>query len=283
MSTASQLREYLGRSRARGLVRAAYEATIAAELLGDRVADALLAPRAGQGGALLDRLTLVVKTFERPRVLRRLVRSIRRFYPRLEVIVVDDSREPLRLPGVTTVTLPFNIGLSAGRAAALERVQTPYVLVLDDDFVFYRKTRLDPALALMEAEPRIDIMGGMVVNLPLRSAADYRGATLFPTDARPVHPIGSRLAGLEVYDKIANFFIARTDRLRLVGFDARLRLAEHSDFFTRARGVLTTVYNPELRCLHARTPFDPDYMAFRMDMDADTEVLRERYGQHLFR
>lgn len=275
MLNARTLGRSLAASPLRSAARIAYDVAVAVQLLGDRVLDAM-APGPRQD-ALLDQLTAVVKTFERPRVLRRLVRSIRRFHPRLEVIVVDDSREPTRLPGVTTLTLPFNSGLSAGRAAGLAQVRTPYILVLDDDFVFYRGTRLSAALAVMEAEPRIDIMGGMVVNLPLRTAADYRDAALFPTPAQPVHPIGSSLAGLQVYDKIANFYIARTERLREVGFDPRLRLAEHVDFFTRARGVLTTVYNPGMRCLHAKTPFDAGYMAYRLDLAADAEVLKARY------
>ena len=43
-------------------------------------------------------ITVVVKTFERPECLRRLVSSIRRFYPGIPVFVVDDSREALEPP-----------------------------------------------------------------------------------------------------------------------------------------------------------------------------------------
>jgi len=48
-------------------------------------------------------LTVVVKTFQRPDALRRLLASIRRFAPSLPVYVVDDSEQPLEpLPeGVT--------------------------------------------------------------------------------------------------------------------------------------------------------------------------------------
>ena len=40
---------------------------------------------------IASQVTVLVKTFERPRSLDRLVRSIRRFCPRLRVIVGDDS------------------------------------------------------------------------------------------------------------------------------------------------------------------------------------------------
>src|SRR5205823_5665748 len=48
-------------------------------------------------------VTVVVKTFQRPEALRRLVASIRRFYPDIGLFVVDDSEEPLEPvpPGIT--------------------------------------------------------------------------------------------------------------------------------------------------------------------------------------
>jgi glycosyltransferase involved in cell wall biosynthesis len=87
-------------------------------------------------------VTVLIKTFERPDCLRRLVASIRRFYPRIPILVVDDSREPLDLvrEGVTRyLHEPYN-SLSSGRNFGLRHVETPYVLVIDDDMVFGRKT-----------------------------------------------------------------------------------------------------------------------------------------------
>ena len=69
-----------------------------------------------------EQLTLVVKTFERPATLRRLVTSIRRLYPTVRVIVVDDSRVPSQLPGVDTIALPYDQGVSIGRQAGLDQV-----------------------------------------------------------------------------------------------------------------------------------------------------------------
>lgn len=46
---------------------------------------------------------------------------------------MDDSREPLEYEGVKRIVLPYDSGVSAGRQSALEAVETPYVLLLDDD------------------------------------------------------------------------------------------------------------------------------------------------------
>ena len=226
---------------------------------------------------LNEQVTMLVKTFLRPRTLHRLLTSVRRFYPALPIIVVDDRPADQPIPGVETVIRPYDSGLSVGRMEGLKRVQTPYVLLLDDDFVFYRHTRLGQALDLIQQHATIDIMGGAVVNLPFFTTADYQQATVYPNAAAPTYPPGTHIGGLPTLDKVANFFIARTDRLRLVEWDAKLKLVEHADFFTRARGILTTVYNRDFRCLHARTPFDKTYMSKRNNYLPYVVYLQKKY------
>lgn len=251
---------------------------IGLELAVNRGLDALL-PHEPSHPGLNEQVTMLVKTFLRPRTLHRLLSSVRRFYPALPVIVVDDSPDAQPLPNshVKTVVLPYDSGLSVGRMEGLKHVQTPYVLLLDDDFVFYRHTRLGQALALLEQHPTIDIMGGAVVNLPFFTTADYQKATVYPTAAAPTYHPGTLIGDLPTLNKVANFFLARTDRLRLVEWDSNLKLVEHADFFTRAKGILTTVYNKNLRCLHARTPFDKTYMGKRNDFLPYVVYLQKKY------
>jgi len=229
--------------------------------------------------SLDDQVTALIKTFERPAILRRLVASIRRIYPTLPVIVVDDSREPTFLSGVETIVLPYDSGVSAGRQAGLDSVRTPFVLIMDDDFVFLPNTALSPALAKLKRNPSIDILGGQLVDLPLLCFQKPPLGKIFKTQAKPLVAIGSTIDGLLVCDKITNFYLARTDRLRLVGWDAQLRMVEHADFFTRALGVLLTVYDRELLAFHAQTPFDAAYMLHRLDFARDQAILAARWGK----
>jgi hypothetical protein len=264
--------------KARSIAAVLHRSLVAEELLVERLLDAL-APSTMDDEPLDGQMTALVKTFERPHILRRLVASIRRLYPALPIVVVDDSREPVSLAGVKTIAMPYDSGISAGRNEGLRHVTTPYVLVLDDDFVFYRRTRLGPALALMERHPEIDIMGGQVIDLPLLRVRPLPHGAVFPTAATPLVPIGSLLGGLRVVDKVPTFYVARRDRLALVGWNPRLKRLDHADFFTRALGVVTTVFNPELRCLHARTPFDAEYMRKRLDLVDSLHALEQRYGR----
>jgi len=224
-------------------------------------------------------ITAVVKTFERPAIIARLIASLRAMYPTMPVIVVDDSRAPKPIAGVETIILPFDSGVSAGRQAGLAAVKTPYVLVIDDDFIFYRRTQLRPALAKLQRNPQIDILGGQLIDLPILRRRRPPLHQIFPTHAQPLVPIGSTIDGLLVCDKVANFYLARTDRLRLVGWTPELKRIDHADFFTRALGVLVSVFDPELRCLHAQTPFDAHYMSHRTDDHADRAILAARWGR----
>ncbi len=241
-----------------------YSALVTSELALQRFIDRVAPPRS----AGLDDVTVMIKTFERPHALARLVESIRRLYPALRVIVVDDSRAPTRLPGVETVVLPFDSGVSAGRNAGLARVQTPYFVLADDDFVFCRRTRLARTVAIMRAHPSIDVAGGVVVD-PRHRRALGGG----PEDPGPRGSIG----GLERRELIRNFFVGRTESVRRIGWDDALKRVDHADFFGRARGVLTVVEDPELVVLHAKTPFDTRYMAHRLDVAFDMALLRRRW------
>lgn len=264
--------------RSRSLASSAHRSLIAQELLLERLLDTLIPGEPAQD-PLVRQLTAVVKTFERPHILRRLIASIQRLYPTLRIVVVDDSREPTHLPGVDTIAMPYDSGIAAGRNEGLRHVTTPYVMVLDDDFIFYRHTPLAAPLALMEQHAEIDIMGGRLIDLPFFRNRPLPFGEIFPTSATPLVPPGSLLGGLRVVDKVPTFFVARRDRLALVPWDSRLKRADHADFFTRALGVLTTVFNPDLRCFHARTPFDAEYMSKRLDLADSYRILEKRYGR----
>ena len=169
-------------------------------------------------------LSVVVKTFQRPGALKRLVASIRRFYPAIAVLVVDDSEQPLD-PDPDGVTrywhLPFgSLGVSAGRNYGLQRVETEHALVCDDDMVFGRRTDLGKMLRTLEST-RFDVVScRWMDHEPWRSIRRgyrrYEG-TLEIADGRLVHRLGATrgtVDGLPVFDIVHQFFVARTDALR---------------------------------------------------------------------
>lgn len=227
------------------------------------------------------KVTAVIKTFERPRRCAALIASIRRRYPELPIIVVDDSREPHDYPGCRLIRLPFDSGLSAGRNAGLDAVETEYFLSLDDDFLFDRRTALDAALDILERHRAIDLLGGLVTDLPLFITRDSHNSRLFPTQSDPKVAPGTRIGPAEVMDKVPNFFLARTAAVRSIGWDPALKLLEHADFFTRARGAIVSAQWNGWRVLHCRDPFDRPYRQFRDNIAASVAHLKRKYRLNL--
>jgi len=234
-------------------------------------------------------LTIVVKTFQRPDALRRLVSSIRRFYPGVAVLVVDDSEQPLD-PAPDGVTrywhLPFNsLGVSAGRNFGLAQVETEYVLFSDDDMVFGHRTDLAEMLRTLRAT-RFDIVScRWLDHEPWRGVRRgyrrYEG-TLEIADGVLVHRLGATrgtIDGLPVYDIVHQFFVASKETLGPDPWDARLRVAgEHVDCFLglKERGLLCTAL-PDVVVNHYPA-LPPEYHPFRADTAGDVRRLQESRG-----
>jgi hypothetical protein len=190
----------------------------------------------------LSKLTAVVYTSERARSIARLVASVQRQYPELRLLVADDSRQPRPVAGADWIRLPADVGVSAGRNAALARVRTPYFLLLEDELELTRRAHLEKLVALV-AENRLDVAAGDCVRctkklLVLTSRApDPAHATFeFTGDTLRLCP-GHRSADARFLDcdLAHNFFVARTDKVRSMGgWDPQLAVDERIEFFVRA-------------------------------------------------
>ncbi len=232
----------------------------------------------GQTSRSVPGLTVIAKTFERPANAHRMVSSIRRVFDG-PIVVADDSRAPQAFddPGVALIVLPFDSGVARGRNAALAEVSSEFVMSVDDDFVFMPDLDLHRVVDYLRRNPEVDLVGGRVINLPLWQTTDYSTAGLFAYRGEPVRPAGTVIDGLPVLHKVPQFFIARTDRLRLVQWDDHLKRVDHNDFFTRAYGVLVSVQDKDFTCLHAQPKFNATYQSFRQDCGADLAYLSQKW------
>ncbi|NWW36537.1 B4GN1 acetylgalactosaminyltransferase, partial [Panurus biarmicus] len=192
-------------------------------------------------------VTVATKTFLRYDKLRGLIASIRRFYPSVTIVVADDSQrpEPLSGPHLEHYLMPFGKGWFAGRNLAVSQVTTKYVLWVDDDFIFTPRTRLEKLVDVLE-KTSLDLVGGAVREITgytttYRQRLSVRGGGAGGDCLRTRPGFHHRLAGFPacvVTDGVVNFFLARTDKVRQVGFDPRLRRVAHLEFFIDGLGVL---------------------------------------------
>lgn len=193
-------------------------------------------------------VTIATKTFLRYDRLRALIASIRRFYPTITVIIADDSDKPERISGphVEHYLMPFGKGWFAGRNLAVSQVTTKYVLWVDDDFIFTARTRLERLVDVLERTP-LDLVGGAVREIT-GFATTYRQLLRVDPGApgrgncfrqrRGFHHELLGFPGCVVTDGVVNFFLARTDKVREVGFDPRLSRVAHLEFFLDGLGSL---------------------------------------------
>ncbi|MEO5609103.1 MAG: glycosyltransferase family A protein [Ornithinibacter sp.] len=269
-----------------GPLRVVYRAATVAQLAGVRALDRLGAVQggrvdAGERAESARRVTVIAKTFERPKVADRLVRTLRRVFDG-RILIADDSRTPMTSTDalVDVIPLPFNSGVAIGRNAALDAVDTDYVLVTDDDIVFTAGSDIDAARRHLDEHPEIDMIGFLLVEVPRWRAIDTGPDALFPGHREPLRRWGELVGGLPVRYKIAQVYLARTEAVRRVRWDPAIRMVDHRDFFSRAAGEIVVVVAQSIRAYHARTPFDAHYTSYRDDTAADLRYLgRVWYGQ----
>lgn len=218
-------------------------------------------------------LTFIFKSFNRQRKAKRAYCSIRSYYPRARVVIADDSEVPLRMDGAEVVHLPFNSGVSRGIIAALGCVRTPYVMRLEDDAVLTPRSRVHEQLAFLQAHPEVDLCGIQAVTHPERGAARYAS---FRMSKVSLLSVGTVIDGRQVVEKTSNWFVARTEAVRKVGYDPSIRMIDHHEFFHRAAGQIVCVQDPHAYAYHCKNPFDWRYRPYRDDWLGDAEYIRTK-------
>lgn len=211
-------------------------------------------------------VTFCVTTFERPESVKACVESIRQFYPEVRVLVGDNSRCPQEIPTTELVEVPFDSGISVTRNALLDRVDTPLVTFLDDDYVFTEATRME----LLRPDG-VDVVAGMVLYANGRDG-HYEGLLEIEDGVLYYRP-GTRNG---LYDIVFNFFVASTEAIRSIRWDPDLKLAEHTDFFLRAKGHLKVAYEPQVKVRHIHTS-PAGYQAYR---DRGWDYTRKMLTKH---
>ena len=199
----------------------------------------------------MDNITFMIKTLLRPQCLRRLLESIRIYYPNVPVMIADDSPEPYPevadgFGSVEYITYPFDVGPSHCYLDMIARIETPGVVFLDDDFVFIDETRIEDFLPYME---EFDILGGDVWNPNKRQW--YRGAATYEVKLRRVYrrKIVVDGDGPFTVGHIDNFWLGHTDKLGSF-WDPKIKVGHHGDCFFGARGRLKVGFYPPVKIGH---------------------------------
>ena len=231
-----------------------------------------------------ENVTVIYKSFERQKMAKRLYKNLISYYPGIRVIIADDSSEPLDLQGdsLKILQLPFNSGLSYGLNRALEQVETPYVMRMDDDELLTFSTNLGRQVQFLNAHPETDLVAFCTLTA-VRCADPDKEVSKFTSFNMKGAPKSLRIPHMTQIDgnhfvmgKVPNLYVARTEKVREVGWDENIRMMDHQDFFWRAAGNLVSVIALGTAVFHYHNPFQRNYQKYRQDVQQDKEYILQK-------
>lgn len=76
-----------------------------------------------------------------------------------------------------------------------------------------------------------------------------------------------------VMGKVPNLYVARTEKIRSIGWDEKIRMMDHQDFFWRAAGNLVSVIALGTAVFHYHNPFQKHYQKYRQDVERDLAYI----------
>lgn len=226
----------------------------------------------------MDDITAIISTFERNEAIENLIKSIREYYPDLKILIADDSENPKEITGenIQYYSVPFDMGLSYKRNLLVRLAETPYILLLDDDFEFTPQTDIK---ALRDAliKHKLDIVAGDVINDAQLNK--YRGLLEVSGDVlRQIDKSEGVVGEVILYDIVLNFFVAKRESLLEHPWDNELKICEHSDFFLRGKDKLRVGYLDGVVVKNNKTPYNPGYGHFRRRGNSFTDLFMDKHG-----
>lgn len=228
--------------------------------------------------AAAQRVTFIVKTFNRPRTIEHTVSRLRASFPAEPALVIDDSDDlhlaDLAAHRVAHVVIPYDAGLSRGRNLGVQLASTEFVLLHDDDQFPADDLDLAGPLDLLDTHADLDAVGGWEDETPhVRDNLVHRpDGVLDQHRHRSWHSVASDGREVPVFHMVQNQVVWR--RRLFDGDDAirwtdRLKVGEHVDFFFRYRNRLRVAVHEDLhfanvpRALRWIDQTQSDYGAFR--------------------
>ena len=179
--------------------------------------------------------------------------SIQKKYPKVKVIVADDTPDDIyetvnrtQFPNVRQYKMPSESGWFAGRGLAISQVETDYFIWMDDDFVVTAQTDLEILFSIIE-QTNYDVVSGKVGFSDSVSKFQrkehfsidknengfcYTRIPYQPTIQMPGYP------DCHVTDITSNYFIARTVTAGTIRMDPKFRRKAHKEWFLDGLGFL---------------------------------------------
>ena len=280
---------------------------------------------------MINKIDIIITTMDRYDRLELLLNSIYKFYPEAKVTIADQSKDyneefynnlvntrwnivKNKTESCMVIThhnykeytpnnnltniikLPHDCGLSYARNYLVKHTDKPYILLLEDDFLFTEDTKIEKLYELMDVS---DIAGGGVyqndIRIPFEFNFKENGDTLeqvsdgdeyinlitkMKLEAISEKGLKQSYKELVKYKQtqcILNFFLAKRLVFNDILWYDKLKLAEHQHFFYRLSRETDykVVYTPDVKIIDNKDHQSPHYTALRTRQEFFAESIRD--------
>jgi phosphorylcholine metabolism protein LicD/GT2 family glycosyltransferase len=237
-------------------------------------------------------IAIVIPTFLREDKLKNCVESllktfgdINRFQPWFKIYIGDqddmnDNKKQLydllKELGHQVIVLPYNCGLAYSRNYLISQTKEPFILVVDDDYIFDELTNFEPMINLLLLEEKIGLVGGSLndrITHPTRIYLDkikQNNINRITYVTKPIKYLESKATIKQKSyryfksESVPNFFLAKREIFADIQWDNELKLAEHTDFFLRFKTTKWNVlFTPDTIVQHHPENNSAIYNSFR--------------------
>jgi glycosyltransferase involved in cell wall biosynthesis len=235
-----------------------------------------------------------ITTFKRPKALERLLFSIVKYYPSANIYIADQNdvfdREFYRKlksdlydvgyqKRISVEHLDYDVGLSFARNHLVATTPNKYKLILDDDFEFTKETEIQKMVNLLENNPKVGVVGGLVKQLGQELHFEFNleveNEELSQESDRNVWRI---MDGIK-YKRtgcVLNFALFRKDVFNHIRWDQDLKVSEHMDFYIRMRDTPWHIlYTPDVIVDHGPVEKTDDYKDMRQRTEFQVKMMRK--------
>lgn len=236
-------------------------------------------------------ITAIVPTFLRDECLKKLISSLRKYYPTMPLIIGYQGKQtsPIEVDSNTRILeLPEDCGLSYARNALVNEVNTPLTWLLDDDFVITSSANVYQLAEVFGADEKIGIVAGRFFQnnqvFPYEKLFEFSRDMMFAVywealhKAQFVHLYQYNRSEYSYADIVHNFFVAKTEVLKKYAWDNRHKVhSEHVSFFLNLKlnSDVKVAFIPKILVVHDKQ-VNAVYNEYRVRQYYD--LIYEDYG-----
>jgi len=246
-------------------------------------------------------IAIIIPTFIRENKVTECIKSALQVYPEgmIRIYVGDQSDvisesmlefyKELQSKGHVFIKLPFNCGLSYARNFLISQTKSePYIMIIDDDFIFTPKTDLSKFIDVLEEKESHGIAGGCIENRYhyagwleyLPSIQKILKIDIFsvPQTINLTTEYNYKQRKIAYYysDIVLNFFLAKKEIFKDIQWDNNLPLVEHTDYMLRLKQLnkWRVCYVPEVSINHSSHANEENYKNYRHNENKNIGIER---------